>query len=255
MVGSVSDEALARYLNQIGLAALDKIEAAQQEQAEAASKGVSLSLADVLVKKGVINAEQRDNIEKKLKADQDGGARQLGPYKLLKKLGEGGMGAVYLADDTSVGRKVAVKVLPKKYSEEREFLTRFRREAQATGRLNHVNIVMAYNVGEDAGTHYYAMEYCEGETLDQILKRDKVIPWDAAVGVVLQVARGLKRHLTAPWMTLNAVFLHPLSVPQHSPNGKAQQRAAPVARTPLNRGASLLRAPLYRAFLMADRLP
>ncbi|MCY3019922.1 MAG: SUMF1/EgtB/PvdO family nonheme iron enzyme, partial [Planctomycetota bacterium] len=73
-----------------------------------------------------------------------------------------------------------------------EFLTRFRREAQATGKLNHVNIVIAYNVGEEAGTHYYAMEYCEGETLDRILKRDKVLTWDKAVAVVMQVARGLQ---------------------------------------------------------------
>ena len=193
MAGSVSDEAFARYVNQIGIVTLDKIEAARAVQEESARKGTRLSLADVLVQQGVIPQDIRENIEKKIAADQQtGGIKQLGPYKLLKKLGEGGMGAVYLADDTSVGRKVAVKVLPKKYSDEREFLTRFRREAQATGKLNHVNIVMAYNVDEEAGTHYYAMEYCDGDTLDRILKRDKVIPWDAAVGVVLQVARGLK---------------------------------------------------------------
>ncbi|MCY3017500.1 MAG: SUMF1/EgtB/PvdO family nonheme iron enzyme [Planctomycetota bacterium] len=192
MAGSVSDEAFARAAQPAGMVAFDDIEAARAIQADSAKKGVIVSLPDVLIQQGVITANTRENIEKKALAEQAGGIKQLGPYKLLKKLGEGGMGAVYLADDTSVGRKVAVKVLPKKYSEEREFLTRFRREAQATGKLNHVNIVMAYNVGEDAGTHYYAMEYCEGETLDQILKRDKVIPWDAATGVIIQVARGLK---------------------------------------------------------------
>jgi len=192
MAGSVSDEAFARVASEIGAVTFDHLEAARQVQAEELRKGSRISLADVLLQQGVITPIQRDTIEKRIQAQQTGGIKQLGPYKLLKKLGEGGMGAVYLADDTSVGRKVAVKVLPKKYSEEREFLTRFRREAQATGKLNHINIVMAYNVGEDAGTHYYAMEYCEGDTLDRILKRDKVIPWDAAVGAVLQVARGLK---------------------------------------------------------------
>jgi len=192
MLETVPDEAFARAASEVGAVTFDHLEAARQIQAEAARQGQRLALADALIRQGVISPIQRETIEKKAEARQTGGIKQLGPYKLLKKLGEGGMGAVYLADDTSVGRKVAVKVLPKKYSEEREFLTRFRREAQATGKLNHVNIVIAYNVGEEAGTHYYAMEYCEGDTLDRILKRDKVIPWDAAVGIVLQVARGLK---------------------------------------------------------------
>jgi len=192
MAGSVSDEAFARAASEVGAVTFDLLEAARQVQAEAAKQGKRISLADVLIQQGVISPIQRETIERKVLAQQTGGVRQLGPYKLLKKLGEGGMGAVYLADDTMVGRKVAVKILPRKYSEEREFLTRFRREAQATGKLNHVNIVMAYNVGEETGTHYYAMEYCEGDTLDRILKRDKVIPWDAATGVVLQAARGLK---------------------------------------------------------------
>jgi len=192
MAASVPDEAFARIAQQAGVVTFDELEAARATQAENARRGLAASLPDVLLQQGVITAKQRETVEKRLLAEQQGGLQQLGPYKLLEKLGQGGMGAVYLADDTSVGRKVAVKILAKKYSEDRELLTRFRREAQATGKLNHVNIVMAYNVAEEGGTHYYAMEYCDGETLEKILKRDKVIPWDTAVAVVLQVARGLK---------------------------------------------------------------
>ncbi|MGD0091265.1 MAG: bifunctional serine/threonine-protein kinase/formylglycine-generating enzyme family protein, partial [Planctomycetota bacterium] len=192
MAGNVSDEAFARYVNQIGIVTLDKLEAAKALQEENARKGTPLSLADVLVRQGVIPQDIRENIQKKIQAEEQGAMRQLGPYKLLKKLGEGGMGAVYLAEDTMAGRKVAVKVLPQKYSDEREFLTRFRREAQATGKLNHANIVTAYNVGEDSGTHYYAMEYCAGDTLDRILKREEYLPWDEAIAVTIQVARGLQ---------------------------------------------------------------
>jgi len=190
MDSNVSDEVFARYLNQIGNATLDQIEAAKAAQAESAQKGVLLSLGEVLVQQGVLTAAIRENVEKKLQAQQTGGIKQLGHYKLIKKLGEGGMGVVYLAEDLNVGRKVAVKVLPKK--SDPEFLTRFRREAKAAGALNHVNIVGAYTIGEDQGFHFIAMEYCEGETLDSILKRDKLIPWEAAAGILVQVARGLK---------------------------------------------------------------
>ncbi|MCY3019097.1 MAG: protein kinase [Planctomycetota bacterium] len=192
MAGSVSDEAFARLGQQMGVVTFDDVEAARATQAEGARQGIVTSLPDVLLQQGVITPKQRETIEKRILAEQQGGLQQLGLYKLLKKLGHGGMGTVYLADDTAVGRKVAIKVLAKKYSEDRELLTRFRREAQATGKLNHVNIVMAYMVAEEAGTHYYAMEYCDGEILDRILKHCMLLPWDTAVKVVMQVARGLK---------------------------------------------------------------
>ncbi|MCY3018740.1 MAG: serine/threonine-protein kinase [Planctomycetota bacterium] len=192
MPGSVSDEAFARAAQQAGVVTFDDLEAAKAVQAESAKKGVLVPLADVLVQQGVITAKTRESIEKKLQAQQSGGIRQLGQYKLLKKLGEGGMGAVYLADDTHVGRQVAVKVLAKKHAGDAEFVTRFRREARAAGSLNHVNIVSAYVCGEDQGHHYLAMEYCDGEPLDKILKRDRVLPWNRAIKVTLQVARGLK---------------------------------------------------------------
>jgi formylglycine-generating enzyme required for sulfatase activity/serine/threonine protein kinase len=192
MAATVSDDAFARAVNQMGAATLEHIEAAKAAQAQLAHQGQTVSLADVMVQQGLITAAMRESIEKRLQAQQAGGIKQLGQYRLLKKLGEGGMGAVYLAEDINVARKVAVKVLPKKYAAEQDFLTRFRREAQATGRLNHVNIVMAYTVGEELGQHFYAMEYCEGETLDRVLKHQGRLPWDKALEVTIQVARGLQ---------------------------------------------------------------
>ncbi|MCY3024319.1 MAG: protein kinase, partial [Planctomycetota bacterium] len=165
MAGKVSDEVFARAVNQMGAVTLEHIEAAKATQTEAAKKGVALSLADTMVLQGLLTPAMRETVEKRLEAQQAGGIRQLGQYKLLKKIGEGAMGAVFLAEDVSMGRKVALKVLPRRYAENPEFLARFRREAQATGKLNHVNIVTAYTVGQDVGHHYYAMEYCEGETL------------------------------------------------------------------------------------------
>ncbi|MGD0093258.1 MAG: protein kinase, partial [Planctomycetota bacterium] len=181
MAENVSDEAFARGVQQAGVVSYDQLEAAKAAQAESAAKGVLISLADMLVQQGVMAPATRENIEKKLQAQQPGGTRKLGQYTLLKKLGEGGMGAVYLAEDTAAGRKVAVKVLPKKQASEPEFLSRFRREARAAGKLNHENIVSAHNVGEELGLHFIVMEYCEGEALDKTLKRQQRLPCAQAV--------------------------------------------------------------------------
>jgi len=120
------------------------------------------------------------------------GLKQLGQYKLLKKLGEGGMGAVYLAEDPLAERKVALKVLSKHLAKNNEFILRFQREARAMGRLNHPNIVSAYSVGEGGGHHFCVMEYCEGKPLDQILAQRKCLSEVDALKIVTEVARGLE---------------------------------------------------------------
>jgi serine/threonine-protein kinase len=191
MAENISDESFARYINQIGNATFEQIEEARAEQARHARSGLQLSLGEVLVQQGVLTPSMRENVEKKLQAQQSDGIEQIGPYKLIKKLGEGGMGVVYLAEDMNIGRKFAVKILPERYADDGEFVSRFRREARAAGSLNHVNIVSAYNIGEDQGTHFIAMEYCEGEPLDNALKRDGSMPCEKALEIVIQIARGL----------------------------------------------------------------
>ena len=192
MAAPVSDEAFARTVQEMGVVTPPQLQAARQLQASEAARGILLTLADALVKQGVLAPATRDNIEKKAQAQATGGVQQLGNYKLLKKLGEGGMGAVYLAEDTMLGRQVAVKVLPKKLTENPEFLSRFKREAKAAGRLNHLNVVGAYATGEEAGQHYYVMEYCEGEPLDKHLKRLKSLPEALVIEIAIQVAQGLQ---------------------------------------------------------------
>ena len=181
-----TDDALARYVTQTGMATTDQIEKAR------ARTDTRVSLGDVLVSQGVITKAQRESVEKVLHAKEQGGIQQLGNYKLLKKIGEGGMGAVFLAEDTVARRKVALKVLPKKFATDPGFVARFRREAKAMGKLNHANIVAAYAVGEELGHHYYAMEYSDGESLDKRLKREKVIGPSQALEIITQVALGLK---------------------------------------------------------------
>src|SRR5882762_10402769 len=90
---------------------------------------------------------------------------RLGPYEILAPLGAGGMGEVYRARDTRLGREVAVKVLPQAFASDPDRLRRFEQEARAAGRLDHPNILVIHDVGTHAGSPYLVTELLEGETL------------------------------------------------------------------------------------------
>jgi serine/threonine protein kinase len=96
----------------------------------------------------------------------------LGDYRLLRQVGRGGMGIVYEAHQASMDRRVALKVLPAGLGADARTISRFIREAQVAGKLQHPNIVPVYGMGVEAGTPYYAMEFVEGETLAEVLKRE-----------------------------------------------------------------------------------
>jgi WD40 repeat protein/serine/threonine protein kinase len=94
----------------------------------------------------------------------------IGDYRLLREVGRGGMGIVYEAEQVSLGRQVALKVLPATGLTSPTYLERFRREAKAAARLHHTNIVPVFGVGDSAGVHYYAMQFIHGEGLDKVLQ-------------------------------------------------------------------------------------
>jgi WD40 repeat protein/tetratricopeptide (TPR) repeat protein/serine/threonine protein kinase len=97
------------------------------------------------------------------------GLERLGDYRILREVGRGGMGIVYEAEQESLGRHVALKVLPAHALLDARHLHRFRREARAAARLHHTNIVPVYGVGEDDGLHYYVMQFIQGLGIDQVL--------------------------------------------------------------------------------------
>src|ERR1700693_2761026 len=92
-----------------------------------------------------------------------------GRYRIVRKLGTGGMANVYLAEDQELGRSVALKMLDERHAQDEQFVERFRREAKNAAGLSHPNIVSIYDRGEAEGTYYIAMEYLEGRTLKQLL--------------------------------------------------------------------------------------
>jgi serine/threonine protein kinase len=96
-------------------------------------------------------------------------ATRLGPYEIHSALGAGGMGEVYRATDTKLGRDVALKVLPAEMAHDPERLGRFRREAKALAQLDHPNIVTIYSVEECDGVHFLTMQVVEGQPLDRLI--------------------------------------------------------------------------------------
>ncbi len=115
---------------------------------------------------------------------------RLGPYEIRGPIGAGGMGEVYRARDTRLGRDVAVKVLPAEYSQDPDRLRRFEQEARLAGSLNHPNVVTLFDVGSHEGAPYLVTELLEGRTLSDALTAGP-LPLRKAVEHAQQVARGL----------------------------------------------------------------
>jgi beta-lactam-binding protein with PASTA domain/predicted Ser/Thr protein kinase len=115
-----------------------------------------------------------------------------GRYRVLSRLGSGGMADVYLAQDTLLGRQVAVKVLHHHFAEDQEFVERFRREASSAAALSHPNIVAIFDRGEWNGTYYIAMEYVAGRSLKEIVRERGALEPAAAIDVVVQILRAAR---------------------------------------------------------------
>jgi eukaryotic-like serine/threonine-protein kinase len=123
-------------------------------------------------------------------AGQPESAERIGSYELIRELGRGGMGAVFLARDTKLGRRVAIKFL---HAHNPELTARFILEARATARCHHENIIVIHDVAEHRGNPYMVLEYLEGSPLSKLLGKDHGLPPGRAVELVVPVVRALVR--------------------------------------------------------------
>ncbi|TWT91588.1 bifunctional serine/threonine-protein kinase/formylglycine-generating enzyme family protein [Stieleria varia] len=119
-------------------------------------------------------------------------SRQLGPYQIVAKLGQGGMGAVYKAIHTHLGKTVAIKVLSSTRVDDRQAIERFKREMKAIGRVQHPNVVIAYDGGQIGNEYFIVMEYVEGVDISKLVRRHGKLPSAVACEIIRQAAIGLQ---------------------------------------------------------------
>jgi len=118
--------------------------------------------------------------------------REISGYRLLERVGQGGMGTVFRANQLSLNREVAFKVLASRLCQDETFVDLFVKEARAAGALNHPNIVQVYDVGKDRGLYYFSMEFMAFGSVQDRLNREGKISWTEAVRIILDAARGLE---------------------------------------------------------------
>lgn len=188
-----SDTQLGRAAVESRLATLAEIQACMAKRDKLREEGKNVKLSDILIKAGVITVSQLKRL--KDPSPEDTGSQSfmhLPGFQIKQKIGAGAMASVYKAKQLSLDRTVAIKILPKKLSEDPEFVERFYKEGKAAAKLNHANIVQAIDVGEYSGYHYFVMEYVDGETVYDELMRHRVYSEADALNVIIQVAKALE---------------------------------------------------------------
>ena len=184
-----AQNALLRYL--LGHGLIDQVELDECIQAQQAftDQNDQTSVTGLLVSHGYLTPKQIERIKSRLEADKP--LRQIPGFQMLEKIGSGAMATVYKAKQISLDRIVALKIMPKHLSRDREFVERFYKEGRAAAQLNHNNIVQAIDVGEAAGYHYFVMEYVEGESIHEQMSRGKEFTENEALNIITQTARAL----------------------------------------------------------------
>ncbi|HIN09316.1 MAG TPA: serine/threonine protein kinase, partial [Phycisphaerales bacterium] len=184
------DTMLGKLVVEMGLVTQSELTECNGLLRDSEGDAVGRTLADILVNHQFVTRGQLERLQTDF--DTRKSTQRIEGYRIIRKLGSGAMATVFLAQQKSLDRPVAIKVLPKKFSESKEFLERFYKEGRAAAKLNHPNIVQAYDVGQSGEYHYFVMEYVDGESIyEQILEKKKLSE-EEAIPIVRQVATALQ---------------------------------------------------------------
>src|SRR5262245_10350168 len=182
-------EQLLELIRRSGLVDPPKLEEyARQRRAAGALPASPQALADALIRDGLLTPFQAEQ----LLAGKSRHFILAGKYKVLRPLGAGAMGQVFLCEHAVMRRLVAVKLLPRSLASDSASVERFHREARAVARLHHRNIVAAHDADRDGDRHFLVMEYVDGQTLDRLVQQVGSLPAADACDFVRQAALGLQ---------------------------------------------------------------
>jgi len=188
--GTNLDTLVGRLVVENGLATTDEVQHCLEHARALRTDDNQRSLVQLLVENNYVTQRQVARLKQVIEAERSGQA--IPGYKILGKLGSGAMATVYKARQLSLDRLVAIKVLPRKFSDNPQFIERFYAEGRAAAQLNHPNIVQAFDVGKAGEYHYFVMEYVAGRTVyDDIVKNKRYAEKDA-VDIIIQVAEALQ---------------------------------------------------------------
>jgi len=184
------DTEFGKFVLKYHLASPKEVKECMDYQRLLASEKQERSLRQILIDKGYITITQCRRLMEEFEGKRPT-RQQIPGYQILGKLGKGAMATVYKARQLSLDRIVAIKVLPKRYSENPEFVDRFYREGKAAAKLNHANIVQAIDVAETDGYHYFIMEFVDGYTIHDKLTNNRRYTEKEALDVIIQIADAL----------------------------------------------------------------
>ncbi len=188
--GTNVDSIVGRLVIDQGFATPDEVQHCLSIAKQMAEDMNQRSLADLLIENDYVTRRQMTRLREIAQAERSG--QKIPGYKVLGKLGAGAMATVFKAKQLSLDRVVAIKVLPRKFTANPQFIERFYAEGRAAAQLNHPNIVQAYDVGKAGDYHYFVMEFVDGTTVyDEIVKNKRFGEKDA-IDIVIQMAEALE---------------------------------------------------------------
>ncbi|MGE3108522.1 MAG: serine/threonine-protein kinase [Phycisphaerales bacterium] len=187
--GTNVDTILGKMVVDVGLATSEEVQQCIELARQLAQESNQRSLGDLLVDNDYLTKRQLARLRERVEAERSG--QQIPGYKILGKLGAGAMATVFKAKQLSLDRLVAIKVLPRKFSANAQFIERFYAEGRAAAQLNHPNIVQAYDVGQSGEYHFFVMEYVDGRTVYDDIVKHKRYAEQEAIDIIVQIAEAL----------------------------------------------------------------
>ncbi|MBI4833297.1 MAG: serine/threonine protein kinase [Planctomycetes bacterium] len=176
---------------QLGYTTVERINECLRIQHKIKELGIEpMKLGEVMIDKGYLTEAQVKHIFRI--QGLKGGHTTIAGYKIISEIGRGSMGSVYKALQISMDRVVAIKILAPQLAQNEKFVQRFFQEARAVAKLNHPNIVQGIDVGESNGVHYFAMEYIDGPSLEDVIKQHGPLSEEAALDIMIQTSKALE---------------------------------------------------------------